>query len=145
MVFMTHGEPMRGLMLYQRELLRGPELPNADAAAPAWAPTVEVLEQADAIRVVAELPGVQPKDVSVWLEGRKLTIAANRTQAESEPGLQEFERSFGLSPAFDFKNICATYDLGVLTVTLPKAEVAKRRQIPVAAHIPVAVQIPAAA
>ena len=164
MVRMMHGEPMAGLMLYQLEhrvgptfynqLLRGPELPGPEAepTEPApWAPRVDVLEEADAFRVIAELPGVQPNDVSVWLEGRKLTIAGTKMQSEGGPAVKvlreertsgEFGRSFGLSTVIDYKDVTATYDLGVLTVRLPKADSAKRRQIKVTPQIPVTVHIP---
>lgn len=164
MVLMTQREPMAGLMLYQLEnhagptfynqLLRRPELPGPEATPEPWAPVVEVLEEADALRVVAELPGVQPKDVRVWLEGRRLTIAGTKAPADAEPAVKVlrdertygvFKRSFGLSTVVDFTNVVATYDLGVLTIRLPKADSAKRRQIPITSSGPVAVEIPVTA
>lgn len=160
MVRMTH-EPMAELMLYQLEhrvgptfynqLLRPGEQPAAETAPVAWGPVVEILEEADAVRVVAELPGVQPKDVSVWLEGRRLTITGTKLQSDEQPVLKvlrdertygEFKRSFGLSSLVDFKGVTATSELGVLTIILPKADSAKRRQIPVTSQIPVTVAIP---
>lgn len=107
---------------------------------PAWTPLVEVFEEADTIRIVAELPGVQLRDVSVSLEGNRLTIAGTKAQREQEPTVKvlrhertygAFRRTFRLGAAIDFANVSAACEVGVLTVTLPKAESAKRHQIAV--------------
>lgn len=113
----------------------------APVSAPAvWTPVVEVYEDADSIRVMAELPGVQPADVSLTLEGNRLTIAGTKQRHEEEPAVKlrrdertygDFKRTFRLGAVVDFANVTATYDVGVLTVALPKAESAKRRQIPI--------------
>jgi HSP20 family protein len=115
--------------------------PQPQPVAPStWVPLVEVFEEADTVRVIAELPGVRPKDVSVSLEGNRLTIAGAKIRIEEEPAVKvqrfervygEFKRTFRLASAVDFTKVTAAYDLGVLTITLPKAEGAKRRQIPV--------------
>jgi HSP20 family molecular chaperone IbpA len=103
---------------------------------PAWTPLVEVFEVADSIRIVAELPGVRLRDVSVSLEGQRLTISGTKAQSEVEPTVRvlRHERSYGgfrLNATVDFANVTAACELGVLTVTLPKAESAKRHQIAV--------------
>ena len=108
--------------------------------APAWTPLVEVFEEADTIRIVAELPGVQLRDVSVSLEGNRLTISGAKAQAEIEPTVKvlrhertygAFRRTFRLGAIIDFTKVTAACEVGVLTVTLPKAESAKRHQIAV--------------
>lgn len=125
---------------YFSEPLREFEAPEGEETPAPWTPVVEVLEEADRVRVVAELPGVKAKDVRVWLEGHRLTISGIKTQTEEEPAVNvqrdertygEFKRTFGLTPVIEFEKATAHYKLGVLTVTLPKAESAKRRQIPV--------------
>src|SRR3989454_667161 len=84
--------------------------------------------------------GVKPEDVQVSLEGNVLTIHGTKQQVEEERtervhryerAYGAFERSFTLPATVDPRGIKATYDHGVLTLTLPKVEQAKPRQIPV--------------
>ena len=103
-------------------------------------PPVDILEQADGIRIMAEIPGVNPSDVKISVEGNVLTIQGEKQQVAEEKTERvhryeriygAFERSFTLPPTVDASNIKATYENGVLTVTLPKVEKAKPRQIQV--------------
>ena len=111
-----------------------------DSAVSAWVPPVDVLEEKDGIRILAELPGVKPEDVRISLEGNVLTIHGTKQQTAEErtERVHRYERSYGLFertftvPAtVDVANIKAGYENGVLTVTLPKVEQAKPRQIEV--------------
>lgn len=110
------------------------------SATAAWVPPVDVLEQADAIRIMAELPGVKPEDVKISVEGNVLTLHGMKQQVAEERTERvhryertygAFERSFTLPASVDTQHINANYDNGVLTITLPKAEQAKPRQIAV--------------
>ena len=103
-------------------------------------PPVDIFEQADGIRIMAEIPGVNPSDVKISVEGTVLTIQGTKQQVAEEKTERvhryertygAFERSFTLPPTVDASSIKATYDNGVLTVTLPKVEKAKPRQITV--------------
>jgi HSP20 family protein len=105
-----------------------------------WVPPVDVFEDTDAVRIVAELPGVKPEDVKISLENNVLTVRGEKRQAAEENtdrvhryeryyGI--FERSFSVPTTVDADHIKATYDLGVLTIRLPKVERAKPRQIEV--------------
>jgi HSP20 family protein len=111
-----------------------------DSAAAAWVPPVDILEEADAIRIMAEVPGVKPEDVKISVEGNVLTIHGTKQQVAEERTERVhryertygvFERSFTLPATVDASGIKAAYEHGVLTVTLPKAEKARPRQIPV--------------
>jgi HSP20 family protein len=83
----------------------------------------------------AELPGLDPeKDVEVSVEGRTLTIHAERHEEHKEPHHCEFRygslsRSVTLPEGADTEHITAGYDKGILKVTvpLPKAEAESRR------------------
>jgi HSP20 family protein len=110
-----------------------------DSAAAAWVPPVDILEEADAIRIMAEVPGVKPEDVKISVEGNVLTIHGTKQQVAEERTERVhryertygvFERSFTLPATVDASGIKAAYEHGVLTVTLPKAEKARPRQIP---------------
>lgn len=105
-----------------------------------WVPAVDVLEQTNAIRLTAELPGVKPEDVKISVEGNVLSVQGTKQQAGEEQTERvhryertygSFERSFTLPATVDTAQIKAGYDNGVLTITLPKAEQAKPRQIAV--------------
>ncbi len=122
------------------ETLGGSDWMYRDSAAAAWVPAVDVVEEPDAIRITAEIPGVRPEDMRISLEGNVLTIQGTK-QDEREENTKRvhryermygvFERSFTLPSSVEPKDIKANYDNGVLTITLPKTEKAKPRQIEV--------------
>jgi HSP20 family protein len=122
------------------EPLRGSEWPVPEAATTAWLPLVDIFEEPDVIRLVAEVPGVRPSDVKITVENNLLTIKGTKEQLAEEKAEKvhryernygAFERTFRLSASIDPNKIKATYDLGVLTITLPKAETAKPHLIKV--------------
>src|SRR6266568_5142087 len=96
------------------EPFRAAEWPVPEAVTTAWLPLVDIFEEPDAIRLVAELPGEKAEKVHRY----------ERTYGA-------FERTFRLSASIDANKIKATCDLGVLTITLPKAETAKPHLIEV--------------
>ncbi|HXV87093.1 MAG TPA: Hsp20/alpha crystallin family protein [Gemmatimonadales bacterium] len=123
-----------------REPLRTLEWPAPEAATASWLPPVDVFEEAESVRVVAEIPGVHPEDVKISVERSVLTIRGTKEQVvdekvdrvfRSERTYGDFERSFTLSATMDSSRIRANYNLGVLTITLPKAETAKPHLIKV--------------
>ena len=105
-----------------------------------WVPPVDVLEDKDAVRIAVELPGIKADDVKISLENSVLTIRGEKRQTAEENtehvhryerSYGVFERSFTVPSTVDADHIQASYDLGVLTVRLPKVEKAKPRQIAV--------------
>jgi len=103
-----------------------------------WEPTIDVYEDKDKLTVKAELPGMKKEDIAVSLEGSTLTVSGERKQEQehkegetyrSERFFGRFQRSITLSQQVDPKKIQANYKDGVLTITLPKSEEAKRKQI----------------
>ena len=112
-----------------------PELASA-----AWVPMVDIFEEPDAIRIVAEIPGVKPENVKISVEGNVLTIQGTKEQVAEEKAEKvhryertygAFERSFTLPATVNAEAIKANYEHGVLTLALPKLEQAKARQIKV--------------
>ncbi|MBA2628355.1 MAG: Hsp20/alpha crystallin family protein [Gemmatimonadales bacterium] len=111
-----------------------------DAITSAWMPPCDVFEDKDSVRIIAEIPGVRPEDVRLSLENNMLTIRGEKKQVAEEKtdrvhryertyGM--FERAFALPSTVDAERIEAQYDAGIVTVTLPKAERARPRQIEV--------------
>jgi HSP20 family protein len=122
------------------EPLRAFDWPASEATTAGWQPAVDIFEEPDALRLVAEVPGVRPEDVKISVEGNLLTIRGVKEQvAEAkaekvhryERTYGAFERSFTLAASIDPSKIKATYTLGVLTIMLPKAETAKPHLIKV--------------
>ena len=114
----------------------GPEA----ATATNWLPPVDIFEEPNEIRLVAEVPGVKPEDVTISVLGNLLTIKGTKDQVAEEKAEKvhryertygAFERSFTMSASIDPNKIKATYNLGLLTITLPKAETAKPHLIKV--------------
>ena len=104
----------------------------------AFAPALEVREDADNVAVTVELPGVDRKDVNVTFHDGVLTISGERKQEReikegeylrSERYYGRFERQIGLSMPVDADKIKAASKDGVLTVTLPKSAAAKPKSI----------------
>jgi HSP20 family protein len=100
-------------------------------------PPVDIFEDADAITVLADMPGVTPGRLTIDLHEGVLTITG---RVEAPEGAHEvavfheylpgtFQRSFTLSEAIDQDQIQATLKHGVLRLRLPKVERAKPRQI----------------
>lgn len=111
-----------------------------DNAGASWVPAVDIFEEPEAIRITAEVPGVKPEDVKISLENNVLTIRGTKEQVAAERTERvhryertygAFERSFALPATVDAGAIKATYEHGILTVTLPKVEKAKPREIQV--------------
>ena len=111
-----------------------------DVSTAAWTPVVDILEEPEFLRITAEVPGVKPEDVKISVEGNLLTIQGSKDQTAEqktekvhryERTYGAFERSFTLPASVDAEHIKASYDMGVLTLVLPKVEKAKPRQITV--------------
>jgi len=106
-----------------------------------YRPNVDILEKADELLVVADVPGADGDSIDVGFEDGTLTIHAKvgpRQPAETrylvrEYGIGDFWRTFQVSEAIDASKISAEYADGVLTLHLPKAEAIKPRKIAVKA------------
>lgn len=104
----------------------------------AWVPACDIFEDKDGIKIVMEVPGVNPDDVKLQIENNMLTIRGEKRQVAEEKAERvhryersygSFERTFSLPSTVDGDRIEADISEGVLTVMLPKAEKARPRQI----------------
>jgi len=137
-------EPFRGLSTLQDQFNRifnesfrhQPE----ESALTTWAPAVDIYETPNELVVKADLPDVNEKDIDVRVENNLLTIRGERKfeKSVSEENFLRIERTYGsFSRSFSLPNtvnseaIGAEYKNGVLTVTLPKREESKPRQVKV--------------
>ncbi|MBS1253651.1 MAG: Spore protein SP21 [Anaerolineales bacterium] len=101
---------------------------------------VDMYETDEDIVVSAAVPGLKPEDVDINITGSTLTLKGGfRSEEEGERGdvhFQErrygkFQRSMSLPANISIEEVDAVFEGGVLKITLPKAEEAKPKQIPV--------------
>jgi HSP20 family protein len=92
---------------------------------PVWSGGADVVEHDDRAEVSLDVPGVKPEQVSVQAEGRTLTVKVERE------GRGSFSRQYTIGPKYDISQVQARLELGVLTLTLPKAAEAQPRQVPI--------------
>jgi HSP20 family protein len=106
-----------------------------------WVPAVDIKETENDLVLKADIPDVDMKDIDVRVENGTLTLRGERKfENEKKEGSWHrversygtFERAFALPETVNFDDVKADYKNGVLTITLPKKEIAKPRQIKVA-------------
>ncbi len=115
---------------------------------------LDITSSEEAVTIEAALPGIHPEDVEITVHQDNLTIGvkeqAERETQEGERVYRELRRSAGsrtltLPTGLDTENAVATFDNGMLRLSIPRAEAAKPRQIPVTAvaeaHVAVTAEI----
>jgi len=109
----------------------------------AWAPALDVHEDKDQFTVNLELAGLKREDINVHLEDGTLIISGERKSENVAEGTEvhrrerfygKFSRALTLPTAVAADKVKASYKDGILTVTLPKAEEAKPKQIDVSVN-----------
>ena len=106
-----------------------------------FTPEVDILETEDAITLLADMPGVSSKDLDIDLRENTLTLsglvqpfeAADEEDVIVEYEIGKYYRQFTISEVIDQSKIEALLNDGVLRLTLPKAEKARPRKIPITA------------
>jgi HSP20 family protein len=137
---------MENMERYFEDIFGQPLLPAVWRRMPVvemgWAPAIEVFEKKDKFVVKAEIPGMKEEDIDVSVVGDILTIKGERnTESEvkeedyycCERSYGSFSRSIALPSSVDAKKIEASYEDGVLEVSLPKAPEVKAKKVAVTA------------
>ncbi len=128
-------DPFNGLRLFEDAVTRMMSEPRASRP---WSPAVDIFETDDALIVKADLPNVKTEDLDIRVENQTLTISGARKFEKQdnvrgyhriERSYGEFVRSFAVPSTVDTEKVGADYKNGVLTVTLPRKESAKPRQV----------------
>ena len=101
-----------------------------------WTPALDLYQGNDNIIAVVELPGMRKEEIEISLQDGTLSISGERKgetakedAARTERFSGKFRRTVTLPTQVDVSKINASYKDGILTVTLPKAEEAKPKQI----------------
>ncbi|MBW4056020.1 MAG: Hsp20/alpha crystallin family protein [Proteobacteria bacterium] len=136
--------PLRELRTMQDQMNRllnlswNHDLPSEDINEGLWQPAVDIYETADSIIIKAELPDVDQKDIEVRIEDATLILKGERKHEDEvkkenyhriERYFGSFQRSFSLPTTINQEKVVASCEKGVLTITLPKKEETKPKQI----------------
>jgi len=145
MTVLTRWEPFREFVTLQDRMNRlfresYPEGREEALTTSTFAPPVDVYEDEHSITLKIEVPGIDEKDIDVRLENNTLTVHGERKfeKEEKEENFHRIERRYGsfvrtfkLPNTVDAEKVEASYDKGILKVTLAKRAEAKPRQIKV--------------
>ena len=132
---LSNFDPLANLRMFEDAFSRFLSEPQSNRP---WSPAVDIYETENELVLKADLPDVDQKEIDVRVENQTLTVAGVRNfeRADNQKGFHRIERNYGkfvrsfaVPNAFDTEKIAAGYQNGVLTVTLPKKEAAKPRQI----------------
>lgn len=142
---LTHYNPWSLLEQLQHEMHLMPAHKNSDndnsnVVTSDWAPAVDIKEENNQYLLVADIPGVDPKDIDIHMENNVLTIKGERnselkTEKEGFKRIERqhgvFYRRFTMPEDVNAEGIQANSDHGVLTLQIPKQEASKPRKISV--------------
>jgi HSP20 family protein len=141
---LSRWEPFRGASTLQEQVNRlfndVLDRSSEESSLTSWAPAVDIYETEHELVVKADLPDVDAKDLDIRVENNILTIRGDRKFEKKvaeenylrvERAYGAFSRSFSLANTVNSEAIKADYQDGVLTLTIPKREEAKPKQIKV--------------
>ena len=141
---LSRFEPFRGVSSLQDQINRlfneTFDRPSGEANLTTWAPPVDIYETEHELVVKADLPDVKPEDLDIRVENNILTIRGQRRFEKKvnednylrvERAYGSFSRSFSLANTVNTEAIKADYKDGVLSLSVPKREEAKPKQIKV--------------
>jgi HSP20 family protein len=139
---LSRFEPFRGASTLQDQINRVFndvfDRSSDESNLTSWAPAVDIFETEHELVVKADLPDIDPKDLDIRVENNILTIRGERKFENKvsqdkylrvERAYGSFHRSFSLANTVNSEAIKADYNNGVLTLTVPKREEAKPKQI----------------
>jgi HSP20 family protein len=126
-----HWDPLHDLVVLRERSTRRPSAPDG-----AWAPSVDLLETDAAFLLIVELPGLGEADFSIRAAGNTVTLTGRRPAVVPPPvrylrmerGHGKFSRSFTFGSQVAVNEIKASFDRGLLQITVPKTSSAGDRQ-----------------
>jgi HSP20 family protein len=138
-------DPFRDLTTLRDEMNRlfSPSIGEGASGGSAWTPAWDIFDTAEAIVLRAELPGLSAEDIDIEVDDNVLTLKGERRFEDKveegryyrlERAYGRFQRSVSLPQGVRADDITASFDRGVLTVRVPKAEEVKPRKIAVSTN-----------
>jgi len=148
---LSRFEPFRGTLSlpeqFNRLLSEAFDRSTEEGGLTPWAPAVDIYESEHELVVKADIPDIKPEELDIRVENNILTIRGERKFEKKvdeknylrvERTYGSFSRSFSLANTVNSEAIKAEYKDGVLTLTVPKREEAKPKQIKVSLATPTA-------
>ena len=134
---MNRWNPVRDMITMREAMdrLMDESLRNRSQPNEAWLLPIDAFVTPDAIVLQTDVPGLKPEELQVTLEGDTVTIRGEVSNHNEQKYLLRerpsghFERTLTINTPIDATKVEAQFELGVLTLTLPKAEAVKPRQI----------------
>lgn len=144
---LARWDPFPELRTLEREMnrlfrhqLAAAALPEEALTSAQFAPPVDIYEDENRLTFKMEVPGIDPKDLDIRVDGNMLTVSGER-KFESEEKKENFRRveraygsfsrSFTLPPSADVDSVKANFEDGVLQIDVPKRPEARGKQIKV--------------
>jgi HSP20 family protein len=133
----THTDPLANLRMFEDAFSRLLSEPRTGRP---WSPAVDIYETENELVLKADVPDIDQKDIEVRVENQTLTVSGERKfeQDQNAKGYHRIERNYGrfvrsfaVPHTVDTEKVQAEYKNGVLSITLPKKEAAKPRQVKV--------------
>ena len=150
MATLTRWDPFREMMALRSTMdrmfddsLQSMRMTTRENGETAFSLAVDVAEDENEYTVRASTPGIAEDEMDITIENNVLTIAGEFQSEVEKEGAQylvrerrtgQFRRSLSLPATVDEEGITANFDSGVLTIHLPKAEVAKPKRIAIESH-----------
>src|SRR5579884_228723 len=143
MATLVRWDPLRDVAAMHTELSRlmNGLFEGSGRQTQAWVPTLDVWETEDAVHYAFDLPGIPKDKIAIEVEDGALTVSATREREQKveadrfqryERRHGEFSRTVGLPQGVSEDQIKATYEHGVLQITVPKPEQPKPKRIEIA-------------
>lgn len=144
MLTLTRWNPIDDFATFNREFDhvfggRSTSTGRGRSADVAWTPAAEVTSNDDGWTIKMALPGIDPKDVTIDLNDRELSVTGERQTGSdtsekdekylSEFGYGRFRRSFTVPDTVAGDDVTAAFENGMLLIKLPVSEATKPRQI----------------
>ena len=111
---------------------------NVQTTRDSFVPSIDISETDTSFEILAQVPGISKDDIHINLENSRLTISGERKFEKEENGKKfhrvetqygSFSRSFQLPDSIDQESIKATYENGILAITISKKEEEAKKQI----------------
>jgi len=128
-------DPVTGLRIFEDALNR---MLNEPRTSRPWSPAVDIFETENEIVLKADVPAIDPNQIDIQVQNQTLTIKGERQfeKADNTKSIHRVERNYGtfarsftVPTTVDTERVAADYKNGVLTISLPKKEAAKPRQV----------------
>lgn len=138
MSFITYRKPQTDVFSTRFNDIMDELFSNVQTTRDSFIPSIDISETDTVFEILAQVPGINKEDIKISLENNRLTISGERKLEKEESGKKyhrvetqygSFKRSLQLPDSIDSESIKATYENGILAITISKKEEEAKRQI----------------